>query len=180
MATIRMTLDEAALAGDVDHARVEATTEDDIRRHLAEDGFDPDDPLAGLAEVLSPAEIRRRAGLTQAGMAEHLRIPVATWRNWEQGRTSLDPAIRSLLNALSRDPEYVFKLIGGRDLPDGCKGQLNRMLARNDMEFLLSLLSTPASLDEPPIPNEAARLRRIQGETRFDAVFEAMRKRRAA
>ena len=159
---------------------VDATTEEDIRRHLAEDGFDPDNPLEGLVEVLSPAEIRRRAGLTQPDMAEHLHIPVATWRNWEQGRTTLDPAIRSFLNALSRDPEYIFRLIGGRDLPDWCNGQLNRMLAQNDVEFLISLVSTPASFDEMPIPYEAARLRRIQGETRFDAVFDAMRKRRVA
>ena len=78
--------------GRADFAAIDATTEQEIHRHMAEDGFDPADPMAGLVESLSPADIRRRAGLTQTQMAEHLRIPVATWRNWEQGRTALDPA----------------------------------------------------------------------------------------
>ena len=104
------------------------------------------------------------------------------WTLSVTGQTGACPTLGAnrRIYASARYPEYVFELIGGRDLPNGCKGQLNRMFARNDMEFLLSLLLTTASLDEPSIPNEAARLRRIQGETRFDAAFEAMKKRRAA
>ena len=74
----------------------------------------------------------------------------------------------------------MFRAIGGRGLPDWCKGQLNRMLSQNDVEFLISLISTPESLEDIPIPHEASRLRRIQGKTRFDAVFRAMQKPQAA
>jgi hypothetical protein len=33
------------------------------------------------------------------------RVPVATLRNWEQGRNAIDPAARSLLMLVARDPE---------------------------------------------------------------------------
>ena len=43
MAATRMTLEEAlAKAPDLDRARMDATTEEDIRHHMAEDGEDPD------------------------------------------------------------------------------------------------------------------------------------------
>lgn len=50
---IRMTLGEAvaAASGQVDEARITATTEEDIRRHMIEDGEDPDAPLAAVQPV---------------------------------------------------------------------------------------------------------------------------------
>jgi len=179
MADAKVKAQGAPRHGRVDQATLDATTEDDIRRHMAEDGYDYDNPFDGLREVLSPAEIRARAGLTQVAMAEHLRIPVATWRNWEQERTTLDPAVRSLLDAVAADPEYTFKAIGGRALPDGCSGQLNRMVRETDAEFLLTLFTTTA-FDSPPIPNEGARLRLIEDEGRFEAVLKLAKRVLAA
>ena len=69
--------------GRINWAVVDATTEADLARFNAEDGFDPDDTMAGLAEVLSPAEIRHRVGLTQVQIAERIAVPLRTWRNWE-------------------------------------------------------------------------------------------------
>jgi hypothetical protein len=37
--------------GRVDQAKLDATTENDIRRHMIEDGFDPDNPFEGLREI---------------------------------------------------------------------------------------------------------------------------------
>jgi len=34
-------------------------------------------------------------------------VPVATWRNWEQGRVRLDPAVQTLLRVLWREPDAV-------------------------------------------------------------------------
>ena len=112
----RMSLDDirgdAAISEASDVARIEATTEADIARWNVEDGFDPADTLAGLRRVYSPAEIRERVGLTQAEIATRLRVPVKTWRNWEQGRTSLDPAVRALLDIVADDPERAFGALG--------------------------------------------------------------------
>lgn len=108
MATVRMTFDEIRRRKPaIDHARMDATTESDIRRHMVEDGEDPDAELLD-ANVISPAAIRRRLGMSQAEFANALAIPVATLRNWEQGRTLPDPAARSLLRAVARDPEHVL------------------------------------------------------------------------
>ena len=43
--------------------------------------------------------------MTQEEFADALGIPVATLRNWEQGRHGIDPAARSLLILIARDPE---------------------------------------------------------------------------
>ena len=46
--------------------------------------------------------------MTQEEFARALRIPVATLRNWEQGRVRPDPAARSLLLAVYRSPKAVL------------------------------------------------------------------------
>lgn len=112
----RMSLDDirgdAAVSEASDVIRVEGVTEEDIARWNAEDGFDPADTMAGLRRVYSPAEIRERTGLTQSEIAARLRVPVKTWRNWEQGRTSLDPAVRALLDIVADDPARAFGALG--------------------------------------------------------------------
>ena len=37
-----------------------------------------------------------------------LRLPVATLRNWEQGRSGIDPAARSLLIVVARNPKLAL------------------------------------------------------------------------
>ena len=112
MAIVRKTLEAAAARGRIDAARADALTEEDIARFNVEDGFDPADTMAGLRRIHSPAEIRERVGLTQAEIAARLRVPVKTWRNWEQGRTSLDPAVRALLDIVADDPARAFGALG--------------------------------------------------------------------
>lgn len=113
----RMTLDEAlARPLAIDRAKLEATSEEDIRRHMIEDGEDPDAEidLAAFTEVFPPQEVRRRLGLSQGAFAAALRIPVATLRNWEQGRTRLDPAVQTLFRILAREPEAAMRALGPR------------------------------------------------------------------
>ena len=97
--------------GRVDLAKVEATTEEDTRRHMIEDGLDPD-VAPGPYRVIRPVgEVRKRVGLSQDAFARAIGVPVATVRNWEQGRTIPDPAAQSLLALVADDPERAFKVL---------------------------------------------------------------------
>jgi putative transcriptional regulator len=75
-----MTLEEAARAGRIDHAKVGSTSEEDIRRHMVEDGEDPDASLPTAVRVVeSPGSLRAKLGLTPTELAERLGLPVTTW-----------------------------------------------------------------------------------------------------
>lgn len=96
----------------IDQAKIEATTEKDIRRHMIEDGQNPDAEPTGYRPVLSVTAIRERLNMTQTVFAQALGVPVATIRNWEQGRKQPDPAARSLLTIVAREPEAAFRALG--------------------------------------------------------------------
>ena len=98
-------------ASTVDRAKLEATTDEDIRRHKAEDGYGDQAPPDAVRDVVPPKALRIRLALTQQEMADALRIPVGTWRNWEQGRVALDPAARSLLAIVHASPEVALSAL---------------------------------------------------------------------
>jgi putative transcriptional regulator len=91
----------------VDRAKLDATTEADIRRHQIEDDEYPDAPLEGFTWNVPARAARQRLNMTQEQMAALLRIPVATLRNWEQGRVRPDQAAQALLTILYRRPEMA-------------------------------------------------------------------------
>lgn len=90
-----------------DRDKMVATTEADIRRHMREDGEDPAREVS-VEDIYTPRVIRRRLKMTQEEFAVALRIPVATLRNWEQGRNAIDPAARSLLVVVARNPRATL------------------------------------------------------------------------
>lgn len=109
----RMTLDQIkASKPKVDRTKIAATSEEDIARHMREDGEDPGAAPRTFVEDVPPAQIREHMGMTQVEFAEALRIPVATLRNWEQGRVRIDPAARALFRILNRDPKHALKALG--------------------------------------------------------------------
>jgi putative transcriptional regulator len=114
MAVTRMTAEQIAVAGggSVDRVRLDATTEADIRRHMIEDGEDPDAEPRFEKPVL-PQDLRRKLGLTQTAFATLLSIPVATLRNWEQNRFVMEPAARTLLKLIDREPEAALRALKG-------------------------------------------------------------------
>lgn len=114
MANVRMNAEAAASAGRIDRAKVDATTEQDIRRHMIEDGDDPDAPLGEFAVVWPAAAVRRLTGLSQRAFAEAIGVPLATLRNWEQSRTAPDPAARSLLALIADDPARALRVLAQR------------------------------------------------------------------
>ena len=104
MAIVRKTLDEIrAMKPRMDRAKLDSSSEDDIARQVAEDPETA--PEITLDMLIAPKNLRRRLVMTQEQFAEALGIPVATLRNWEQRRNAIDPAARSLLILVARDPE---------------------------------------------------------------------------
>jgi len=112
MAKQRMTLNAImAHKPDVDLAKIDATTEADIRRHMREEGYDPDDAIRD-EDIISPAIIRKRLGMSQRQFAAAIHVPVATLQNWEQGRTPMDPSARALMTILAREPKAALRALG--------------------------------------------------------------------
>jgi putative transcriptional regulator len=111
MAMVRKTLEQIIAENPKsDLRKIDATTEEDIRRHMIEDGEDPDF-VPAIEDIFTPWVIRKRLKMTQEEFARALRIPVATLRNWEQGRNAIDPAARSLLIVLAKNPELVLRTL---------------------------------------------------------------------
>jgi putative transcriptional regulator len=96
----------------IDRAGIAATSEADIRRQMREDDQEDSD-LAGFAPVVPPQMLRKRLGMTQAAFARALRIPLSTLRNWEQGRVLPDPAARSLLAIVAKEPKAALRALAG-------------------------------------------------------------------
>jgi putative transcriptional regulator len=104
-----MTLDEIKAARSrVDRVKIEATTEAEIAQQMIEDGEDPQAEIGTFVEDLQPARIRSQLGMSQTEFAAALTIPVATLRNWEQGRVSPDPAARALLRIVAKEPKFAL------------------------------------------------------------------------
>lgn len=131
MAIVRKTLEEImAMKPEINREIFDVTTEEDIRRHMIEDGENPDAEYT-VETSFSPHVIRKRIGMTQEAFAAALGIPVATLRNWEQGRNAIDPAARSLLILVARDPEGTLAALAAarsagaprRKFPDAVRGR---------------------------------------------------------
>jgi putative transcriptional regulator len=120
VALIRMTLGEikaqAANRSPDEQAafrrRMAATTEDDIRRQMIEDGEDPDAEPRFEPPILAQ-DVRKKLGLTQPEFARLLGIPVATLRNWEQNRFVMEPAAQTLLKLVDREPAAALRALRG-------------------------------------------------------------------
>jgi putative transcriptional regulator len=92
--------------------RYDDTTEQDIRRHMREDGYDPDEEIPVDAKPAVPVKlVREKLRMTQAELAALLRVPLGTLRNWEQNRFGIDPAVQALLLVLYREPEAALRAL---------------------------------------------------------------------
>lgn len=112
---VRMRLEQikAAGGGRVDRAKLAATTEEDIRQHMLEDGEDPEASLPAYQALPNVQAIRERLSMSQEAFASTIGVPVATVRNWEQRRTGIAPAARTLLRILEREPEAALRALTG-------------------------------------------------------------------
>ncbi len=107
MKTVRMKIDPADPAfltsGRIDEARVDATTEEDIARHITEDEAEAMQDAARYAR-----RVRRRLGLSQAEFSQCIDVSIDTIRNWEQGKRSPTGAAKALLKVLDKTPEAAL------------------------------------------------------------------------
>lgn len=107
MKTVRMTIDPNAPVslskGRIDTARVDATTEEDIARHKAQDEAEAMQDAAKFAR-----RVRRRLGFSQAEFAERIDVSLETIRNWEQGKRCPTGAAKALLKVLDKAPDAAL------------------------------------------------------------------------
>jgi putative transcriptional regulator len=112
MALVRRTLESIRrLKPQTERRKIAATSEADIRRQRHEDDQDESEDLSGFSPAIPPQMLRKRLGMTQDQFARALRIPVSTLRNWEQGRVLPDPAARSLLTIVAKNPKAALKAL---------------------------------------------------------------------
>ena len=70
--------------------RYDETTEEDIRRQMREDGYDPDEECPADALLTVPVKlVREKLGMTQAELATLLRVPLGTLRNLRSEKKTL-------------------------------------------------------------------------------------------
>lgn len=62
------------------------------------------------AEQLLVRQAREKSGLTQAAFAERIATPVATLRDWEQGRFTPPGGVLCLLRLIVKHPELSQEL----------------------------------------------------------------------
>jgi putative transcriptional regulator len=106
-----------------------------FQRRMAETGEDPAAAPRFTAPVLAQ-DVRKKLGLTQPVFARLLGIPVATLRNWEQNRFVMEPAAKTLLTLIDREPKAALcALRGPQDCPgDGPGAGCSTRVARRDTD----------------------------------------------
>ena len=112
MAYVHRTLDQIRrMKPRTDRAKIDKTTDADIRRHMIEDGQGRESDPSSFAPVIPPQILRKHLGMTQSEFAKALRVPLSTLRNWEQGRVLPDPAARSLLTIVAKNPKVALRAL---------------------------------------------------------------------
>ena len=84
---------------------------------------DPDNPpmtperQARLKRVPQVRVIRRVLRLTQEEFSSRFRIPLATLRDWEDGKSEPDQIARAYLRVIARDHEAVRRALQPEPVP---------------------------------------------------------------
>jgi putative transcriptional regulator len=63
--------------------------------------------------AIDPAEIRKRAKLTQVQMAPLMGMSLSGYRKWEQGKRGVSGPAATLLRIIEREPAAVKRALGG-------------------------------------------------------------------
>jgi putative transcriptional regulator len=107
----------------IDWTKVDATTDEDITRHVAEDSDTA--PLFTAEEIrvagrrIAPDNIedvralRTRFGLSQAAFAQRFGFSVDAIRQYESHRRTPTGPVRTLLRVIAREPDAVTRALSG-------------------------------------------------------------------
>lgn len=114
----------AAALADIDWEAIDAMTDEDIARQIAEDPDAPDlstVPPEALRIVhpeggVSVRGIRAKLGLTQEAFAQRFGFKVSAVRDWEQGQTQPDASTQILLLVIEREPELVAAVVAQKSV----------------------------------------------------------------
>jgi putative transcriptional regulator len=121
MPLVRMTFEEArkrAKENPVDWARIDAMTDEDIARQIAEDP----DVAPDMSEALERGEffrvypvglygIRTDMGLSHEAFAKRFGLDPHDVKEWEARGGPPDEAIRTYLRVIEREPEAVARAV---------------------------------------------------------------------
>jgi putative transcriptional regulator len=100
-----------------DLSRVDAMTDEEVHAAaMADPDARPMTPgeMAKAKRVPRVRTLRRALGLAQEEFSARYRIPLATLRDWEQGRIEPDQPARAYLKAIASNPEGVWKSLNER------------------------------------------------------------------
>jgi len=89
--------------GQIDHERLDRTTEVEIEQQIAED-----DAQARKDAAAYTRRVRKRTGMTQVMFAARIGVPIDTVRNWEQGKRFPAGPAKALLKVLDRAPQAAL------------------------------------------------------------------------
>lgn len=100
---------------DIDIEAVAKAIEDDAGEAIPDLRQALQEAKAGAGRVTTPEQMlvrqaRERSGLTQATFAERIDTPVATLRDWEQGRFVPPGSVLCLMRLIAKHPELSQEL----------------------------------------------------------------------
>lgn len=78
---------------------------------IARGDFDVSTYRVHIPAAIDTRAIRRTLKLTQQQFAARYQIPVATLRDWEQGRRVPDAPARALIAAIREEPEVIRRAL---------------------------------------------------------------------
>lgn len=91
-------------------AAIDAPTDEDIDRQIAEDA-DVAPDMSDFIAAMRVRMVRRKLKLTQAQFAQRFRVPLGTLRDWEQGRREPDAPAVALLRIIEREPAAAMRAL---------------------------------------------------------------------
>jgi putative transcriptional regulator len=95
-------------------SQVDALTDEEIHAAaLADSDAQPltEAQLARMKPIPQVKLLRVRLHLTQDQFSKRYGIPLTTLRDWEQGRSQPDQAVRSYLKVIANDPDGVRRAL---------------------------------------------------------------------
>ncbi|HEY0833295.1 MAG TPA: helix-turn-helix domain-containing protein [Azospirillum sp.] len=97
-----------------DWERLDAMTDEEVEANALADPDAPpltDEQLDRGVLGRRVRVLRERLALSQTAFAQRFRIPVASLRDWEQGRRMPDSATLAYLTVIEREPEAVMRAL---------------------------------------------------------------------